>query len=92
VLAHLGDIGRLLSLNEYAKNIAETNMLRPRGMQILTGPLDEVLDADLAKKMGDQLGIKVDILVGAGHMISKEKIADALKEFIGQISGDGVRL
>ncbi len=41
-------------------------MLRPRGMQILTGPLDEVLDADLAKKMGDQLGIKVDILVGAG--------------------------
>tara|TARA_B100001057_G_scaffold356743_1_gene358735 strand:+ start:178 stop:342 length:165 start_codon:yes stop_codon:yes gene_type:complete len=53
-------------LNEYAKNIAETNMLRPRGMQILTGPLDEVLDADLAKKMGDQLGIKVDILVGAG--------------------------
>ena len=67
-------------------------MLRPRGMQILTGSLNEVLDADLAKKMGDQLGIEVDILVGEGHMISKEKIADALKEFIGQISGDGVRL
>ena len=47
-------------------------MLRPRGMQILTGPLDEVCDADLAKKMGDQLGIEVDILVGEGHMISKE--------------------
>ena len=92
MLAHLGDIGRLLSLNEYAKNIAETNMLRPRDMQILTGPLDEVLDADLAKKMGDQLGIEVDILVGEAHMISKEKIADALKEFIGQISADGVRL
>jgi hypothetical protein len=67
-------------------------MLRPRGMQILTGPLDEVCDTDLAKKMGDQLGIKVNILVAEGHMISKEKIADAFKQFIGQISGDGAYL
>ena len=66
-------------------------MLRPRGMQIPIGPLDEVLDAHLANQIGDQLGIKVDTLVGAGHMISK-KIADALKKFFGQISGDGFRL
>tara|TARA_B100000575_G_C22472415_1_gene314451 strand:- start:36 stop:197 length:162 start_codon:yes stop_codon:yes gene_type:complete len=52
VLAHFGDIGQLLSLNEYPKNIAETDMLRPGGTQILTGFLDEALDAGLAKKMG----------------------------------------
>ena len=67
-------------------------MLRPRGMQILTGLIDEIRAANLATKMGDQLGIKVDIFVGAGHMISNENIADAMKEFIGQISGDGVGL
>ena len=65
-------------------------MLRPRGMQIPVGPLDKVLDAHLANQTGDQLGIKVDTLVGAGHMISQERIADALKKFIGQIAGDGV--
>ena len=42
--------------------------------------------------MGDQLGIKVNILMRKGHMISKKKIADAFKKFIGQISGDGVYL
>ena len=65
-------------------------MLRPRGMQILREPSDEVCDTDHAKVMGDQLGIKVNIFVREGHMISKEKIADAFKKFIGQISGDGV--
>ena len=65
-------------------------MLRPRGMPIPIGPLDEVLDAHLANQLGDQSGIKVDTLVGAGHMISKERIADALKKFIGQIADDGV--
>ena len=48
-------------------------MLRPRGMQILKAPLEEVCDPDLAKKMGDRLGIKVDILVGEEHMIPKKK-------------------
>jgi|TARA_E500000178_G_scaffold312940_1_gene330005 hypothetical protein len=37
--------------------------------------------------MGGHLGIKVDILAGEGHMISK-KIAGFLKKFIGQISCD----
>ena len=42
--------------------------------------------------MGDQLGIWLNILVGEGHMISKEKLADAFKKFIVQIWGDGVYL
>ena len=67
----------------FKQAISESRLGIPKGMQILTGALDEVCDADLAKKMGDQLGIEVDILVGEGHMISKEKIADVLKKFIG---------
>ena len=60
-------------------------------MQILTEALDGGWGADLAKKMGGHLGIKVDILAGEGHMISKT-IASVLKKFIGQISCDSACL
>ena len=54
----------------------------PRYLAIVTGQEDEVCDPKRAREVATQLAIDISVLEQEGHMISPEKISDAIKALL----------
>ena len=54
----------------------------PPHMEIVTGKDDEVCDWQLAQKFSTALNISIAVLDGEGHMISPEKVSQAVDSFL----------
>jgi len=54
----------------------------PPHMEIVTGKDDEVCDWQLAQKFSTALNISIVVLDGEGHMISPEKVSQAVDSFL----------
>ena len=65
------------------KAIAEQRLGVLDHLEIVTGQEDEICDPTLASRIGKKLDIEVSILHGEGHMLSADKVSNALREFLG---------
>ena len=54
----------------------------PPHMEIVTGKDDEVCDWQLAQKFSIAMNISIAVLDGEGHMISPEKVSQAVDSFL----------
>ena len=54
----------------------------PLHMEIVTGKDDEVCDWQLAQKFSTALDISIAVQDGEGHMISPEKVSQAVDSFL----------
>ena len=54
----------------------------PSNMEIVTGKDDEVCDWQLAQKFSTALDISIVVLDGEGHIISPEKVSQAVDSFL----------
>ena len=54
----------------------------PPHMEIVTGKDDEVCDWQLAQKFSAAMNISIAVLDGEGHMISPEKVSQAVDSFL----------
>ena len=54
----------------------------PPHMEIVTGKDDEVCDWQLAQKFSTAMDISIAVLDGEGHMISPEKVSQAVDSFL----------
>ena len=62
--------------------IAEQRLGVPNHMEIVTGAEDEICDAALARRVGEQLGISLSILPNEGHMLEPSSVERALQRFL----------
>ena len=62
--------------------IADQRLGMPDYLEIVTGAEDEICDPELARQVGEQLGINVSILPTEGHMLDPSSVECALRRFL----------